>query len=184
MWTAENRPRYNRDKPRYPSDLTDEEWALVEPLILPGKRGGGKRTVVMREVMNGVMYVLSTGFQWRAIGGICSNRTSAAVQSATLPPVSRNAMGRHRQSVSAWIFVVRPPRERPIARFCPPFSAGGGAMGAHSGRVDQKLGQWTAGLHQSPENPGPNTFLGPSHEAVVERLARTIDVLRADPRSC
>ena len=36
MWTAENRPRYNRDKLRYPSDLTDEEWALVGPLIPPG----------------------------------------------------------------------------------------------------------------------------------------------------
>ena len=67
MWTAENRARYNRDKLRYPSDLTDEEWALVEPLIPPGKRGGGKRTVAMREVTNGLMYVLSTGCQWRAI---------------------------------------------------------------------------------------------------------------------
>ena len=36
-----------------PSDLTDEEWKLVEPLIPPGKRGGGKRTVIMREVVNG-----------------------------------------------------------------------------------------------------------------------------------
>jgi transposase len=67
MWTAENRPRYNRDKLRYPSDLTDEEWALVEPRIPPGKRGGGKRSVVMREVVNGLMYILSTGCQWRAI---------------------------------------------------------------------------------------------------------------------
>ncbi len=67
MWTTENRPRYKRDGLRYPSDLTDEEWALVEPLIPPGKRGGGKRTVVMREVMNGIMYILSTGCQWRAI---------------------------------------------------------------------------------------------------------------------
>jgi len=67
MWTAETRPRYNRDKLRYPSDLTDEEWTVVEPLIPPGKRGGGKRTVVMREVMNGLMYILSTGCQWRAI---------------------------------------------------------------------------------------------------------------------
>jgi len=67
MWTAENRPRYNRDKLRYPSDLSDEEWALVEPLIAPGKRGGGKRTVVMRNVVDGVMYILSTGCQWRAI---------------------------------------------------------------------------------------------------------------------
>ena len=61
MWTAENRPRYNRDKLRYPSDLSDDEWALVEPLIAPGKRGGGKRTVVMRNVVDGVMYILSTG---------------------------------------------------------------------------------------------------------------------------
>jgi transposase len=67
MWTTENRPRYDRDKLRYPSDLTDEEWLLVEPLIPPAKRGGRKRRVVVREVVNGVMYVLSTGCQWRYI---------------------------------------------------------------------------------------------------------------------
>ena len=65
MWTTENRPRYNRDKLRYPSDLTDEEWTLVEPQIPPAKHGGRHRTVVVREVVNGVMYVLSTGCQWR-----------------------------------------------------------------------------------------------------------------------
>ena len=65
MWTAETRPRYNRDKLRYPSDLSDEEWAHIEPLIPPAKRGGGKRRVDMREVVNGVMYILSTGCQWR-----------------------------------------------------------------------------------------------------------------------
>ena len=52
---------------RYPSDLTDEEWALVEPHIPPAKRGGNKRTVNVREVVDGLMYVLSTGCQWRAI---------------------------------------------------------------------------------------------------------------------
>ena len=67
MWTTENRPRYDRDRLRYPSDLTDEEWSLVEPLIPPAKRGGRKREVVVREVVNGVMYVLSTGCQWRYI---------------------------------------------------------------------------------------------------------------------
>ena len=67
MWTSKNRARYDRSKLRYPSDLTDNEWRLVEPLIPPGKRGGDKRTVVMREVVNGLMYVLSTGCQWRAI---------------------------------------------------------------------------------------------------------------------
>lgn len=67
MWTVENRARCKRDHLRYPSDLTDEEGALVEPLIPPGKPGGGKRRVKLREVVNGLMYVLSTGCQWRAI---------------------------------------------------------------------------------------------------------------------
>jgi transposase len=67
MWTNENRSLYDRSMLRYPSDLRDEEWALIEPLIPPAKRGGGKRTVVMRDVVNGLMYVLSTGCQWRAL---------------------------------------------------------------------------------------------------------------------
>ena len=50
MWTADNRPRYNRDKLRYPSDLTDAEWAHIEPLIPPGKPGGGKRRVAPRGI--------------------------------------------------------------------------------------------------------------------------------------
>src|SRR5512135_2452189 len=65
MWTTENRHRYDRDKLRYPSDLTDAEWQVVKPLIPKPKRGGGKRRVDMREVVNGIMYVLSTGCQWR-----------------------------------------------------------------------------------------------------------------------
>src|SRR6266540_6452124 len=67
MWTNENRCRYDRRQLRYPSDLTDEEWALVEPLIPSAKRGGNKRHVNVREVINGLMYILSTGCQWRAI---------------------------------------------------------------------------------------------------------------------
>ncbi|MGB6175112.1 MAG: IS5/IS1182 family transposase, partial [Methylocella sp.] len=39
MWTKENRGRYDRSQQRYPSDLTAEEWGLVEPLIPPAKRG-------------------------------------------------------------------------------------------------------------------------------------------------
>ena len=67
MWTNENRGRYDRSRLRYPSDLTDEEWAHVAPLIPPARRGGNKRHVNEREIVNGLMYVLSTGCQWRAI---------------------------------------------------------------------------------------------------------------------
>jgi transposase len=67
MWTTKNRARYNRDQLRYPSDVTEEEWAVIAPLIPPARRGGRKRSVDIREVFNGVLYILSTGCQWRAI---------------------------------------------------------------------------------------------------------------------
>ena len=44
MWTPQNRKRYDRSRLRYPSDLTDEEWAHIAPLIPPAKPGGNKRT--------------------------------------------------------------------------------------------------------------------------------------------
>lgn len=67
MWKAEHRLAANRRGLRYPSDLTDAEWALVEPMIPPAKRGGRKRSVNLREVLNGIFYVLSTGCQWNAV---------------------------------------------------------------------------------------------------------------------
>ena len=67
MWTGGNRGRYDRGGLRYPTDLTDEEWSLIWPLIPPAKRGGNKRTVTIREVVNGLMYLLGTGCQWRAL---------------------------------------------------------------------------------------------------------------------
>ena len=67
MWTTENRARYDRRRLRYPSDMTDAEWALIAPLIPPAKRGGNARTVDLRAVVNGLLYVLGTGCQWRAI---------------------------------------------------------------------------------------------------------------------
>jgi len=65
MWTAETRGRYDRRGLRYPSDLTDAEWALIAPMIPPAKRGGRKREVNLREVLNGLLYVLETGCPWR-----------------------------------------------------------------------------------------------------------------------
>jgi transposase len=67
MWTNENRAKYDRDGLRYPSDLTDAEWAHIASLIPPAKRGGRKRSVDVRDVVNGIMFVLSTGCQWRYV---------------------------------------------------------------------------------------------------------------------
>ena len=49
----------------------------IEPLIPPGKPGGGKRRVAIREVINGVMYILSTGCQWRAAQGFAAQKHRA-----------------------------------------------------------------------------------------------------------
>ena len=65
MWTDDNRERYNCDQLRYSSDVTDDEGAIVKPMIPPAKCGGRKREVDIREGFNGVMYVLGTGCQWR-----------------------------------------------------------------------------------------------------------------------
>jgi len=67
MWTPEHRRAAERRGLRYPSDLTDAEWVLVEPAIPPAKRGGRPRDVNLREVLNGIFYVLSTGCQWQAL---------------------------------------------------------------------------------------------------------------------
>ena len=52
---------------RYPSDLTDVEWRLVEPFIPPARYGGRKLHVNVREVLNSIFYVLATGCQWSAL---------------------------------------------------------------------------------------------------------------------
>ena len=67
MWKPEHRRAAERQGLRYPSDLTAAEWALVEPMIPPAKRGGRPRDVNVREVLNAVFYLLSTGCQWDAL---------------------------------------------------------------------------------------------------------------------
>lgn len=67
MWTEEARKQHAPRKERYPSDMTDAEWALIEPFIPPAARGGRPRRTNMREVMNAVRYVLRTGCQWRQL---------------------------------------------------------------------------------------------------------------------
>ena len=59
--TKENRKRYERKGLRYESDLTDEEFALIEPFLPP------ERSVSRRSLVNGILYLLTTGCQWRQL---------------------------------------------------------------------------------------------------------------------
>ena len=65
MWTKQHRLTYKRSDERYPSDLTDGEWAYLAPLIPPAKPGGRPRDTNMREAMNAILYLLRTGCPWR-----------------------------------------------------------------------------------------------------------------------
>ena len=51
----------------YKTDLTDAQWQILEPLVPPPKSGGHPRTVNMREVVNGIFYVLRTGCGWEML---------------------------------------------------------------------------------------------------------------------
>lgn len=61
MWTAAQRERYKDDRRRYPSDLTDAEWALIAPLFACY----ATLTVDLREMVNACLYLQKTGCQWR-----------------------------------------------------------------------------------------------------------------------
>ena len=114
MWTVENRGRYDRSQLRYPSDLTDEEWALAKPHIPRAKRGGNKRTVDEREVMNGLMYVLSTGCQWRAIPKDLPPRSTVTTTSAAGSTTARSIVSTMPSTCSAVSRQSgRPARRRP-----------------------------------------------------------------------
>ena len=67
MWTKEARIQHVPRKERYPSDMTDMEWAIIAPLIPPQRPGDRHRETDMREAMNAVRYVLRTGCQWRQL---------------------------------------------------------------------------------------------------------------------
>jgi hypothetical protein len=67
MWKPEHRQAGRRKGRRYDSDLSDAEWALIAPMIPPARRGGRPRDVNVREVLNGIFYVLWTVCQWKAL---------------------------------------------------------------------------------------------------------------------
>lgn len=66
-WTEITRPNYCRDGLRYASDLNDEEWRLIEPMMPGPSQLGRPRTTRMRDVMDAILYIASTGCQWRML---------------------------------------------------------------------------------------------------------------------
>ena len=66
-WTEITRAQYQREGLRYASDLTDEEWALIRRQLPVRHRLGRPRKVRLRSVVEAILFVLSTGCQWRAL---------------------------------------------------------------------------------------------------------------------
>jgi transposase len=66
-WTEITRRHYRRDGLRYASDLTDVEWALLEPFMPAASPVGRPRETDLRAVLNAILYMASTGCQWRAL---------------------------------------------------------------------------------------------------------------------
>lgn len=66
-WTEAARREYRRESLRYASDLADREWTLLEPFMPKPKRLGRPRTTDLREVVNALLYIASTGCQWRML---------------------------------------------------------------------------------------------------------------------
>src|SRR3977135_2424003 len=67
MWTKITRLKYERDGERYASDLTDAEWALIEPHMPAVKRLGRPRETELRAVLDAILYIARTGCQWRML---------------------------------------------------------------------------------------------------------------------
>jgi len=76
MWTETARQQYRREDHRYASDMTDAEWALIEPHMPAQKALGRPRVVALRGVVEALLYVLRTACPWRLLPGDFPNRST------------------------------------------------------------------------------------------------------------
>lgn len=86
-WTELTRHQHAREGGRYASDLTDAEWALIAPLVPLRRTTGRPRTTHLRDVFDAILYVATTGFQWRMLPNdlaarVGRNRTGTQYRSA------------------------------------------------------------------------------------------------------
>src|SRR5436190_9382395 len=66
-WDDIARHDHRRVCARYPSDMTDREWAIIAPLLPPARSGGRPRTVDLRAVIDAILFMASSGCQWRML---------------------------------------------------------------------------------------------------------------------
>jgi transposase len=66
-WAVIAPREHSREGLRYPSDMTDAEWALAMPFVPSANHGGEPRTTDMREVVNAMLYVAASGCAWRRL---------------------------------------------------------------------------------------------------------------------
>ena len=66
-WDDVARAEHSRCCARYPSDLADREWSLIEPLLPAAKPGGRRRTTDLRAIVDAILYIASSGCQWRML---------------------------------------------------------------------------------------------------------------------
>src|ERR1700674_3247864 len=67
MWTPTTRQQHSRPVTRYQTDLTDEEWLVIEPHLPAASDTGRPRSWPMREIVNGIFYVMRAGCPWRLL---------------------------------------------------------------------------------------------------------------------
>ena len=103
MWKPEHRRAADRHGFRYPSDLSDSEWALIEPAIPPAKRGGRRREVNVREVLNAIFYIETRQREGREVSptaAIIDSQSAKGAQKGA-PRSIRKGLMRARRSPGA-----------------------------------------------------------------------------------
>ena len=113
MWTETTREQYRRDGLRYASDMTDAEWAMVEPFMPAVKRLGRPRKVDLRGVVEGLLYILRTACPWRLFMIFQTARRCSA------PSMRGKPMGCGNGSISSCSPQAREragPRSQPLGR--------------------------------------------------------------------
>jgi len=114
VWTDKNRAKYNRDHLRYPSDLTDDEWAYVEPLIPPAKRGGAPAiSNLLAGQVQAMFEFIGPSIEHVRNGGLRPLGVTSAMRSKAAPNVPTVGELLPGYEASSWLGIAA-PKQTPI----------------------------------------------------------------------